>query len=263
LPSKSAPTETMLEMIEYMREHPGLHKITDLAKRYKIHRATVARWCKSLGKRYGIMVEQTNFDFVNKKDTANFIPRGYIKLSPDSPEVLNISLTPTELDALMIAAERIKPLTPIVKQAISKLSKAKRIQNYKDKASILHTPIYDEYASDPSVILARVIEAIRDHQIAEVRYHNSKNQTTAYKFNSYALVPHHQHLYLIGISHPSIESGDNTVIRLRVDQIKNFKLTRDRFDDPEFDVVAYAAQDFGVSGGQGETQTIKVHFSAD
>jgi predicted DNA-binding transcriptional regulator YafY len=263
LPNKDTPTDTMLEMVEYLREHPGLHKITDLAKRYNKHRATVARWCKSLGRRYGILVEQTNSDFVDKTDTANFIPRGYIKLSPDTPEVLNISLTTTELDALMIAAERIKPLTPIIKQAIRKLSKAKRIQNYKEKASILHTPIYDEYASDPSEILARVIEAIRDRHIAEVRYHNSKNQTTEYKFNSYALVPYHQHLYLIGVSHPSIESGDNTIIRLRLDQIKEFKLTRDHFIDPDFDVVAYAAQDFGVFSGTGEPKTIKVRFSAE
>jgi predicted DNA-binding transcriptional regulator YafY len=263
LPSKDTQTDKMLEMVGYMREHPHLHKITDLAARYKTHRATIDRWCKSLEKRYGVVIEKTNSDFVDKADGANFIPRGYIKLSPDSPEVLNISLTTIELDALMIAAERIKPLTPLVKQAISKLSKAKRIKGYKEQASVLHTPVYDEYASDPSEILERVIEAIRDHHIAEVRYLNSKNQTTAYKFNSYALVPYHQHLYLIGVSHPSIESGDNTIIRLRLDQIKEFKLTRDHFDNPDFDVVAYAAQDFGVFSGAGKPATIKVRFSAE
>lgn len=253
--SSKRTTGKMLELLEYLREHPGPQKVLELAERFTVERQRIHRWCDNLKERYGVVIEKSN--------TNIDVPPGHIKLGDSSPQVLNIVLTPVELDALMIAAERIKPLTPLVKQTVEKLSKAKRIKDYKEKPSVLHTPLYDEYASDPSEILGRVIEAIRDHHIAEVRYLNAKNQTTAYKFNSYAIVPYHQHLYLIGVSHPSIESGDNTVIRLRLDQIKEFKLSRDHFDNPDFDVVAYAAQDFGVFSGAGKAQTIKVRFSAE
>jgi predicted DNA-binding transcriptional regulator YafY len=261
LPSRQT-TERMLELLEYLRDHPKPQKVTHLATHFGVTRTLIYRWCDYLEKGYGIEIEEANHDFVPTSDKEHYIPRGSIKLSESAPEVLNISLTPLELDALMIAAERIKPLTPLVKQAIRKLSKAKRLRT-EETTSVLHTPLYDEYVSDPSQILERVIKAIRDQQIAEVRYHNSKNQTTAYKFNSYALVPYHQHLYLVGVSHPSIESGDNTVIRLRLDQIKEFKLTTEHFSNSDFDVVAYATQDFGVFSGTGKAQTIKVRFSKE
>jgi predicted DNA-binding transcriptional regulator YafY len=256
-------TDAMLEMVNYLRDHPGLHKITDLAERYKTNRTAIDRWCKALEKRYGIVVEKTNADFVEKTEKETYIPRGYVKLSSDAPEVLNIALDTIELEALMIAAERIKPLTPVIERAISKLSKARRIKNYKKKAPVLHVPLYDEYATDPGLILERVIEAIRDHQIAEVRYHNAKNQLTSYKFNSYALVPFQQHLHLLGVTHPGLEAGNTTPVRLRLDQIIEFKLIQDHFDDPDFDAAAFINQDFGAFRGTGEPQRIKVRFSAE
>jgi predicted DNA-binding transcriptional regulator YafY len=262
LPSRRT-TEDMLEMLQYLRDHPGLHKITELAKRYKTDRTVIDRWCKYLQKRYGVIIEKTNSDFVDKSDTANYIPRGFIRLSNESPEILNISLTTIELDALMVIAERIKPLTPLVKQAIGKLASAQRIKNYKESKSVLHTPLYDEYATDPSEVFERIIKAIREQQVAKLKYTNAKGETKAYRFNSYALLPHERHLHLVGVSHSSLEAGFETVIRLRLDQIGEFKLTLDHFDDPSFDVVAYASSGFGASNSDGKPQAIKVQFSAE
>jgi predicted DNA-binding transcriptional regulator YafY len=253
----------MLEMLQYLRDHPGLHKITELAEHFHTNRTEIDRWCKYLQKRYGVVVEKSNSDFVEKSDLENYIPRGYIKLSDESPEVLNISLTTTELDALMVIAERVKPLTSIVKQAINKLSLAQRIKDYAEPSPILHTPLYDDYATNPGVIFERVIQAIREQKIAELKYTNAKGETKAYRFNSYAILPHERHLHLVGVSHSSLGAGFSTVIRLRLDQIAEFKLTREPFEEPNFDVISYASSGFGASNSDGKPQTIKVRFSAE
>jgi predicted DNA-binding transcriptional regulator YafY len=254
LPSRKTTVE-ILELLDHLSKHPGLHKIADLVERYKVPRQTIHRWCDYLEERYSVSIDKSNENVD--------VPRGHIKLNDNSPQVLNISLNSVELDALMMAAERIKPLTPLVKQAIRKLSQAKRLKNYKEESSILHTPLYDEYATDPSEIFERVIKAIREQQIAELNYTNAKAETKAYKFNSYALLPHERHLHLVGVSHSSLEAGFETVIRLRLDQITEFKLTREHFEAPNFNVVEYAARGFGASSGDGKPQTIRVQFSAE
>jgi predicted DNA-binding transcriptional regulator YafY len=261
LPSRKT-IDQMFELLDYLRKHPKPQKVSQLADHFSVSRTHIYRWCEYL-RDYSVEIETSNHDYVHKSDVGNHIPPGCIRLSESSPEVLNISLTPVELEALMIAAERIKPLTPFVKQAIRKLSKAKRLKNYKEESSVLHTPLFDEYATDPDEIFERVIKAIRDQQIAELKYTNAKAETKAYKFNSYALLPHERHLHLVGVSHSSIEAGFNTVIRLRIDQITEFKLTRDTFEIAEFDVVAYARSGFGASSSNGKPQPIKVRFSAE
>lgn len=245
-------SEKVLELLQKLRESPGLHNVNDLATYFGIRSNEIYRWCKYLQERYGVVIEKSNTNY--------YVPKRHIKLADSSRDALNITLTGVELDALITAAQRIEPLTPIARQALIKLTREKQIENYRKKRPIIYNPLVDDYQPE---LFERVVKAISERYVAEITYVNAKSITTTYKFNSYVLIPSNQHLHLIGVSHTALEAGFKEPVRLRLDQITSFKLLRDNFSEPEFDAAIYAAKSFSVFGTDGKVQSIKVRFSAD
>jgi predicted DNA-binding transcriptional regulator YafY len=175
-------------------------------------------------------------------------------------EDVSFSLSQTELEALKTAVAQMQHLTPLLDGVLSKLSKRAVIQRQLQAEPIIFNPQIDYYEKD---LFAKVSKAIRDRRVGLLSYQNAQGETKSYKFNSYILIPSDQHLHLIGVSHNSLEAGFNTVIRLRFDQIRTFKLLTERFRVPDFDVAEYATREFGPFNSDGRPVTIEVAFSRE
>ena len=242
----------LLDFIDYLRSHPGPHRVADLCERYKVKREQIRRWCKYAEERYGIPIQTSQTDAS--------VPRGSIKLPERSPEPLTITLERTEVEALMTAAARIRSLTPLAEQALTKLREVQRLPGSASATPVLYTPLGDDYEEG---LFERVAGAIRNRRVAEVTYLNSKGQENTYLFNPYLIVTSTQHLHLVGVTHIGLELGNAEPIRLRLDQIEAFKQTRERFPKPDTDIRAWADRAFSPFAGGGEPVTVRVRFSAE
>lgn len=249
---RDKPVTDLLEFIAHLRTNPGRHRVADLCERYGVGREQIRRWCKYAEERFGIPIQTAQTDAS--------LPRGYIKLPEHSPEPLTITLDRAEVEALMTAAVRIKPLTPLAEQALTKLREVQRLPASAGDAPVLYTPLSDDYIEG---LFERVAGAIRNRRVAKVTYRNSRGEENTYNFNSYLIVPSNQHLHLIGVSHPGLEAGSAEPIRLRLDQIRAFKQTRERFPKPALDVRAWADRAFSPFAGEGEPVPVKVRFSPE
>ena len=94
-------------------------------------------------------------------------------------------------------------------------------------------------------------------------YQNASGEVKTYEFDSYVLIPSGPHLHLVGVSHSSLAAGFDTVIRLRLDQVLEFKLLREYFAKPDFDVADYARRHLGPFHQGGECVTVRVQFGPD
>ncbi len=227
----------------------------EIMDRLGIARNSVYRLRNQLRDKEGIWLEEHIFN----KD----VPRGHFRWPSDTPneDHLSISLRPAEIDALKTAVERMENVTPLVKTALKKLVKSKAIAKKFNNEPILVTPLADNYTADK--LFERVSKAIRDRRSAQLSYENAAGQTKTYKFDSYVLIPSDQHLHLVGESHNSIKAGYRKPITLRLDQIKEFTLLKDKFKKPKFDAQSYASKEFGPFKAEGEPVKIRVQFGPE
>lgn len=232
---------------------PLLHWRT-ISEHLGVTRQHVYRLRNQLHAYEGIWLDEHKFD--------SEVPRGYFRWPQNAPfdEDVLVSLTTAEIEALKTAAERVDSLTPLVKQTLKKLSQGKPLERALETDPVLYTPLVDIY---PPNLFTRVAKAIRERRVAEVIYQNARGETKRYKFNAFVLIPNDPHLHLVGVSHSSLEAGHSTVIRLRLDQVLEFKLCPEHFPKPDFDVRAYAAREFGPFQGEGEPVTVRVCFSSE
>ena len=242
----------LLEFIDYLRAHPEEHKVVALAEHFGVARQQIYRWAQYATDRYGLPI-----------DRSPLAARGSIRLGEGDHEVKRVTLDRIEVEALLAAVSRIESLTPYAKEALYKLEDAQRIPDDALEQPILHTPLADQYDQN---LFERTVKAIRDLRVAELHYQNAKGEQKVYKFNSYALIAGERHIYLVGVSHNSLEAGFETVIRLRLDEVKAFVLQREHFRKPgsdAFDMKAYAAREFGPFSAEGDPVTVRVKFSKE
>jgi predicted DNA-binding transcriptional regulator YafY len=237
-------------------------KVRDIQQRLRVSRQSVYRLRDQLYSRRQIALEANIRDddgtlMLSERASVGCLcwPEG-LSIEED----VSFSLSQTELEALKTAVAQMQHLTPLLDGVLSKLSSRAVIQRQLQAEPIIFNPQVDYYEKD---LFAKVSKAIKDRRVGLLSYQNAQGETKSYKFNSYILIPSDQHLHLIGVSHNSLEAGFNTVIRLRFDQIRSFKLLTERFHVPDFDVAEYATREFGPFSCGGEPVTIRVVFSAE
>ena len=248
---RDRPVVSLIEFITYLREHPGAHRTADLAERFRAHRYQISRWREQAEARYGVPIETSQTDAS--------LPRGYIRLAERAPEPLTVLLDRAEAEALVLAAARVKSLTPLAEEALAKLRAVQRLPAAATEP-VLYTPLTDRYLEG---LFEGVASAIRERRVVEVTYRNSRGETNTYPFNPYLIVTSNQHLHLVGVTHTEPETGDAEPIRLRLDQIEAFKQTRERFPKPDLDVRAWADRAFSPFAAEGAPVTVRVRFSLE
>ncbi len=243
------------------RERPAWHW-KEVSDRLGVSRQSVYRLRDELYSKENIALEATIRDDDGKLLTSDKVGVGYLKWPEATPieDDVSLTLSKLELEALKTAVAQMAHLTPLLESALGKLTENNVVQKLLQADPIIFNPQVDDYAPG---LFGRVSKAIRDRRVAEIRYQNAKKETKTYKFNSYVLVSSDQHLHLIGVSHNSLEAGFDTVIRLRLDQVLDFKLLREYFKRPDFNVSEYARRHFGPFHGEGEPVTIRVRFAPE
>lgn len=232
---------------------PCLH-VKEIAQRLGIPRQSVYRLRDRLRDNEGIWLEEHTYH--------PDVPSGHFRWPRDQPfnEDVLVSLNAAEVEALKTAAERMEHVTPLVTQALQKLAEGKPLERALNTESVLYTPLSDSYLAG---LFERVSSAIHGRRVVEVTYRNSKGEENTYNFNPYLIVTSNQHLHLIGVTHLGLEAGSAEPIRLRLDQIRAFKQTRERFPKPALDVRAWADRAFSPFAGEGEPVPVKVRFSTE
>ncbi len=242
---------SLIEFIEYLREHPQEHKVSALAEHFGVKRNQIYRWVNYAYDRYGIPIDQHPHPLVK---------RGNVKIGEGSNEIKRVFLDRYEVEALIAASARVDALTPFAKEALYKLEEAARIPEHYIENPIIYTPLVDDY---PEELFERIANAIRNYRVALISYRNAKGDEKTYAFNSYAIIVHDQHLHLVGENHNSIDAGFRNPTTLRLDQILEFTLQQEKFKKPAFDAQSYARKEFGPFKSNDESVLIRVEFSQE
>lgn len=236
------------DFVQVLREHPQGLSVQQIAIRLGVARQTVYR-LREKAQSLGVWVE-------THRENPEVRP-GWMRLEA-SPEMV-FRLTLEEAEALRAAVERVTPLTPLAKKALERLAQGDlALRAAPREEPLIYTPLADEY---PEGLFERAVRAIRKGITCEVTYKNAKGQVKTYRFDPYALIAWDPHLYLVGANHNSRQAGHNPVKDLRLDQILELRLTRERFKKPAFDVRAYAQSRFRAFSNEGPPVRVRVRFS--
>ena len=243
-------------------QEKSLWHVKEIQERLNISRQSVYRLKDKLQSERQIILEANMRDSDGKLLQYKNLPLGYLRWPEGKSfeEDVSFKLSKSELEALKTAVAQMDHLTPLLKSALSKLSKNNVIQKQIQADPIIYNPLIDNYPAD---LFKRVSKAIRDRRVASITYQNARAETKSYPFNAYGLIPSDQHFHLVGVSHNSLDAGYETVIRLRLDQISTFKLLNKKFKRPIFNIVEYSQKHFGPFHEEGEIVTIKIQFSAN
>ncbi|RIH88970.1 helix-turn-helix transcriptional regulator [Calidithermus roseus] len=187
------------------------------------------------------------------------VPTGWMRLEDPKRVEMTFRLTQEEAEALKAAVARVESLTPLARQALQRLGRGEFSRVQKEEP-VFYTPLADEY---PEGLFERVTRAIRERRVCEVTYKNARGQVRTYRFDPYALIARDPHLYLVGANHNSRKAGHDPIKDLRLDQVQDLKLTRERFPKPAFDVRAYVQGRFRAFGGEGKPVCVRVRFSPE
>lgn len=238
--------------IALLREYPQGLSVQGIAHYLGIARQSVYRLRDRVHEVYGIWLEE--------HDSHPEVARGWLRLPKKGLDVFQVSLIQDELEALLLAVKRLRHLTPLAQQALQKLAAGQPLAKALNTEPILYSPLADE---SPEGLFERVVQAIRERQVAEVTYKNAKGQTKTYRFDAYALIVRDPHLYLGGCQphQPPLRarSGQGSAAGPGLE----FKLTREHFAKPDFDVRAYATSRFRAFAGEGEPIRVRVQFSPE
>ena len=185
------------------------------------------------------------------------VPAGWMRLEAPKEVEVGFRLTQEEAEALKAAVARVESITPLARRALQRLGRGEFVRGQTEEP-VFYTPLADEY---PEGLFERVTRAIRERRVCEVTYKNARGQVRTYCFDPYVLIARDPHLYLVGANHNSRRAGHDPIKDLRLDQIQDLKLTRERFPKPAFDVRAYTQSRFRAFGGDGPPVCVRVRFS--
>ena len=238
------------DFLRLLRESPKGLPVREIAARLGVRRQSVYR-LRDKAQSLGVWVETHG---ENPE-----VPPGWMRL--EAPLEVTVRLTLEEAEALRAAVERMEPLTPLAKRALERLALRTLAAPGKDRQDpVVYTPLADEY---PPGLFERAVRAIRERRTCQVTYKNAKGEVKTYRFDPYALIARDPHLYLVGANHNSRRAGHDPVKDLRLDQILDLRLTRERFRKPRFDVRAYAQRRFRAFAGEGAPVRVRVRFSPE
>lgn len=238
------------DFIQLLLEHPRGLPVEQISARLGVARQSVYR-LREKAQALGVWV------CTHQEDPE--VPRGWFRLEAPQEVEMTFRLTQAEVEALRAAVERLEHLTPLARRALERLGRGEWGRAQKEEP-VVYTPLADEY---PEGLFERVVRAIRERRVCEVTYKNAKGQVRTYRFDPYALIARDPHLYLVGANHNSRRAGHDPVKDLRLDQILEFRLTRQRFRKPVFDVKAYVQGRFRFFAGEGPPVRVRVRFSPE
>ncbi len=221
-----------------------------IARELGISRQHVYRLRDRVREIYGIWVDDASSD--------PLVPRGYLRIRARETSGVAVTLSAQEAGALLTAAARIENLPPPVRQALRRIVQGTPVASEAERGPIVYSPLADEYAPG---LYEKVAEAIRGRRTARITYRNARGEEKTYRFDPYILIARDPHLYLVGANHNSRAAGHDPVHELRLDQIVEFRLLRDRFPLPDFDVRAYCRGRFRWFPGEGKPIRVRVRFS--
>ncbi len=238
------------DFIRLLLENPGGLSVKQIYARLGVTRQSVYR-LREKAQALGVWVR------THEDDPE--VPAGWMRLEAPEEIEMTFRLTQEEAEALKAAVARVESITPLARQALQRLGRGKFFRGQKEKP-VFYTPLADEY---PEGLFERVTRAIRERRVCEVTYKNARGQVKTYLFDPYVLIARDPHLYLVGANHNSRRAGHDPVKDLRLDQVQELILTRERFPKPDFDVRAYAQGRFRAFGGEGKPVKVRVRFSPE
>jgi len=242
--------DCLLDFLQHLRAHPGGSAVGRIAHALGISRQHVYRLRDRVREIYGIWVDDATSD--------PLVPRGFLRIRVRETASVSVTLSAQEAGALLTAATRVENLTPLAKRALQRIVQGTPVASETEREPVVYSPLADEY---PPGLYEKVAEAIRERRTARITYRNAKGEEKSYRFDPYRLIARDPHLYLVGANHNSRAAGHDPVHELRLDQIVEFRLLRDRFPIPNFDVRAYCRGMFRWFPGEGEPARVRVRFS--
>lgn len=238
------------DFLQHLRAHPGGLAVGRIARDLGISRQHVYRLRDRVREIYGIWVDNASSD--------PLVPRGYLRIQSGGTASVAVTLSSEEAGALLTAATRIENLTPLARRALRRIVQGTPVASEAEREPVVYSPLADDY---PPGLYEKVAEAIRVRRTARITYRNARGEEKTYRFDPYILIARDPHLYLVGANHNSRAAGHDPVHELRLDQIVGFRLLRDRFPRPHFDVRAYCRGRFRWFPGEGMPVRVRVRFS--
>ncbi len=242
-------------------------RVTDIENRLGISHTSVYRLRDQLYSREQISLEANIRDDDGRLMRSEHVQLGCLSWPEATPieEDVGVQMPKSELEALKAAVAQTEHLTPLLKSALKTLGQSSAAKKQLKSEPVIYNPQVDRY---DAALFEKVSKAILDRRIALVTYENAQGQQKTYKFNAYKLVSSNHHLHLVGVSHNSLEAGFDTVIRLRLDKITDFRFFYEKnkamyFKKPNFNVQDYAHREFGPFSAEGEPVNVRVKFSPE
>ena len=259
--------ESRLDDFIKLFQEKRIRHVKDIENELGISRQSVYRLRDQLYTKKGIALEASIRGDDGTLLENEELGKGYLKWpeATEFEEDVSFVLSKAQLEALKTAVAQTKHITPLLQGALDALGKNNLVRKQIKSEPIIYNPQIDQYDKD---IFEKISKAILNNRIVIITYENAKGEEKTYKFNAYKIISSDNHLHLVGVSHNSIEAGYNTIIRLRLDKIKDFqfffsKEEKVRFDDPKFDAKAYSHREFGPFSAEGDPLSIKVLFSKE
>lgn len=242
--------------------------VTDIMNRLEVSRNTVHRYKEELYSKKGISLDAHIRDNDKTLLKVEGLEKGCFRWPERTPheEDVSLSLSKAQIEALKAAVAQTGHMTPLLESALKSLGQSSAAKKQLNAEPIIYNPQVDQYDQE---IFEKVSKAILDRRISLVTYENANGEEKTYKFNAYKLISSDNHLHLVGVSHNSLEAGYDTIIRLRLDRINEFKFFYEKknkdmyFNKPAFNVKDYAHRAFGPFSAEGEAETVRVSFSKE